>query len=45
MQYKPKKIGDNKEEFFVYKPRFAKSKSKKINKDSAFVKLSELRFR
>ena len=47
MQYKPKKVGDNKEEFFIYKPKFVKSKSKGqiINKNNAFVKLSELRFR
>jgi len=45
MQYKPKKVGDNKEEFFIYKPKFVKSKSQKINKDNAFGKLSELRFR
>ena len=45
MQYKPKKVGDNKEEFFIYKPKFVKSKSQKIDKDNAFGKLSELRFR
>ena len=45
MQYKSKKVGDNKEEFFIYKPKFEKSKSQKINKDNAFGKLSELRFR
>lgn len=45
MQYKPKKVGDNKEEFFTYKPKFIRSKSQKINKDNAFGKLSELRFR
>ena len=45
MQYKPKKVGDNKEEFFIYKPKFVKSKSQKISKDNAFGKLSELRFR
>ena len=44
MQYKPKKVGDNKEEFFIYKPKFVKSKSQKINKENAFGKLSELRF-
>ena len=45
MQYKPKKVGDNKEEFFIYKPKLVKSKSQKINKDNAFGKLSELRFK
>ena len=45
MQYKPKKVGNNKEEFFVYKPKFLKNKGQKINKDNAFGKLSELRFR
>ena len=45
MEYKPKKVGDNKEEFFIYKPKFLKNKSQKINKDNAFSKLSELRFR
>jgi len=49
MEYKPKKIKDNKEEFFIYKPRFLKNskvkKGKKINKDNPFEKLSELRFR
>jgi ATP-dependent RNA helicase SUPV3L1/SUV3 len=44
MQYKPKKIGSDKEEFFIYKPKFEKNKSKKINKDGVFSKLSELRF-
>jgi len=45
MQYKPQKVGNNKEEFFIYKPKILKSKSQKINKDNAFGKLSELRFR
>ena len=45
MQYKPKKVGDNKEEFFIYEPKFVRSKSEKINKNNAFSKLSELRFR
>ena len=47
MQYKPKKVGDNKEELFSYKPKFVRSirsKSEKIN-NNAFGKLSELRFR
>ena len=45
MQYKPKKVEDDKEEFFIYKPKFVRSKSKRINKNNAFGKLSELRFR
>jgi len=45
MQYKPQKIGENKEEFFTYKPKLIKNKIKKINKDNVFGKLSELRFR
>ena len=49
MQYKRKKIKDNKEEFFMYRPKFIKSKNKKneqkISKDNPFGKLSELRFR
>ena len=49
MEYRPKKISDSKDEFFVYKPKFISNKneqkSKKINKDSPFDKLSELRFR
>ena len=44
MQYKNKK-----EDLFVYKPRFLKKANKKINtkinKDSPFEKLAELRFR
>ena len=44
MQYKNKK-----EDFFVYKPRFLKKvnrkRNTKINKDSPFEKLAELRFR
>jgi len=44
MQYKPKKIGSDKEEYFIYKPKFEKNKSQKINKDGVFSKLSELRF-
>jgi len=44
MHYKPKKVGDNKEELFSYKPKFVRSKSEKIN-NNAFGKLSELRFR
>jgi len=50
MQYKHKKIKDNKkEEFFSYKPKFIKNKieknNKKFNKNNPFDKLSELRFR
>ena len=49
MEYKRKKIKDDKEEFFVYKPRFSKSvkgkKDKKISKDNPFGKLTELIFR
>ena len=49
MQYKRKKIKDEKEEFFIYKPMFPKNKiiknNKKISKDSPFGKLAELRFR
>tara|TARA_Y100000590_G_scaffold323289_1_gene366179 strand:- start:2456 stop:4948 length:2493 start_codon:yes stop_codon:yes gene_type:complete len=49
MDYRPKKIDGAKEEFFVYKPKFLKSKIKKDNKKSAkdnpFDKLSEIRFR
>ena len=49
MEYKPKKIKGDKEEFFVYKPRLIKNKTKKddkkISKDSPFGKLTELRFR
>ena len=50
MQYKHKKIKDNKkEEFFTYNPKFIKSKikknNKKFNKNNPFGKLSELRFR
>jgi ATP-dependent RNA helicase SUPV3L1/SUV3 len=49
MQYKPKKTKNKKEDLFVYKPIFLKSVNKKkytkINKDSPFEKLAELRFR
>ena len=49
MHYKPKKVENGKEEFFIYKPQFLKSKSeknnKKINKNNPFGKLSEIRFR
>ena len=49
MEYKRKKIKDDKNEFFIYKPRFTKSekgrKDKKISKDNPFGKLTELIFR
>ena len=49
MEYKRKKIKDDKEEFFMYKPRFSKSvkgkKDKKISKDNPFGKLTELIYR
>jgi len=48
MQYKRKKIKNEKEEFFIYKPMFPKNKknnNKKISKDNPFGKLAELRFR
>ena len=49
MDYKRKIIKDDKDEFFIYKPKFAKQlkekKANKTNKDNPFEKLSELRFR
>tara|TARA_Y100000590_G_scaffold463328_1_gene629837 strand:+ start:775 stop:3267 length:2493 start_codon:yes stop_codon:yes gene_type:complete len=49
MQYKRRKTGDSKEEFFIYDPKFERKKNKKsekkVNKDNPFDKLSELRFR
>jgi len=49
MQYKQKTISENKEDFFVYQPKYKKNKKiKNITKDknsSPFDKLSELRFR
>jgi ATP-dependent RNA helicase SUPV3L1/SUV3 len=49
MQYKRKKVSDNNEELFIYKPKFLKNKSMKIQKNDVknnpFEKLSELRFR
>jgi ATP-dependent RNA helicase SUPV3L1/SUV3 len=49
MQYKRKKITENKEEFFIYQPRYTKNKQRKIvnksNTNNPFDKLSELRFR
>ncbi len=49
MDYKPKKIKDDKEDYFTYKPKFFKNKTKdmkisKSNKNNLFQKLSELRF-
>ena len=49
MCYKPKKIKDSEEEFFVYKPINKKIRMNKISNEikenSPFEKLSELRFR
>ena len=47
MHYKRKKIGDGKEDFFQYMPKYVKGKKpkKRSNKDSPFGKLSEIRFR
>jgi len=48
MQYKPKKTGSDKEDFFIYKPKFIKNKNKKkeiIGENNPFGKLKELRFR
>jgi len=49
MEYKHKKVKGSENDFFTYKPKFIKIKSKKndkkITKDSPFDKLSELRFR
>jgi len=49
MQYKPKKVKDSNEDFFVYNPKYLKNrnpkKNNKINKDNPFEKLTELRFR
>ena len=49
MQYKPKKIKESKEEFFIYQPRHKKMKvrkiAKKTDKNNPFEKLSELTFR
>jgi len=49
MNYKSKIINDNKEDYFIYKPKFLKNKTKntkadKSNKNGLFQKLSELRF-
>ena len=49
MEYKPKKIEGDKDDYFIYKPKFQRRKivknNKNINKDNPFDKLSELRFR
>ncbi len=45
MYYRRKKIEGDKEDLFIYKPKFVKIKSEKINKNNPFGKLSELRFR
>ena len=49
MQYKRKIIKYNKEEFFVYEPKYKKNKKrkivKKLNENNPFDKLAELRFR
>jgi len=49
MEYKPKKIEGDKDDCFIYKPKFQRKKmvknNKNINKDNPFDKLSELRFR
>ena len=49
MHYKPKNMNNNKDDFFVYKPKFSKKISKKINnktnKDNPFEKLTELMLR
>ena len=45
MQYKPQKTTQSNEELFKYAPKFMKSNTKKINKNDAFKKLSELRLR
>ena len=48
MHYKRKIIKDSKEDFFVYQPRFKRSKDqnivKKPNNNNPFKKLSEIRF-
>jgi len=45
MQYTRKKTGFEKEDYFVYKPKFVKTKSEKINKNNPFEKLANFRFR
>ena len=48
MHYKPKKVKDNGEDFYVYKPKYIKNNveknDKKLNKGNPFDKLSEVRF-
>jgi len=45
MQYRPKKSGFEKADYFVYKPKFVKAKNEKINKNNPFEKLANFRFR
>ena len=49
MEYKRNRIEKNKEEFFIYKPKYKNNKQriivKKQSKKNPFDKLSELRFR
>tara|TARA_Y100000590_G_scaffold135013_1_gene154461 strand:- start:8133 stop:10625 length:2493 start_codon:yes stop_codon:yes gene_type:complete len=49
MHYRPKKVNDSKEEFFIYEPKYSNKKGKKtkknLGKNNPFNKLSELRFR
>ena len=49
MEYKSQKNKDEKEEYFVYKPKQVKNKilkkNKKISKNNPFEKLSAMRFR
>ena len=49
MQYKSKKIKENDKDYFIYQPKYIKTKEKKIpkklNKNNPFDKLSEIRFR
>ena len=45
MQYKRKTNKDSKEEYFIYQPKYIKTKNiKKSEENSPFGKLSELRF-
>ena len=45
-KYKPKKVRETKEKFFIYQPKYKNNKvEKKSNKNNPFGKLSELRFR
>ena len=46
MQYKPKKVRETKEKFFIYQPTYKNNKvERKSNKNNPFGKLSKLRFR